>query len=307
MFEQVLPAAARPDCPESNLYAHHRHYCFFETAVHISSNHEDFFGHFNLLFGEFHTTSAEERGPAFAVWISDLPDQAPGEHRLYCNGELIYRTYDYLDIFLFLEWQICGLITRSDRYLLVHAGLVAKGGKGILLSGPSGAGKTTLVASLVLRDFDYITDEMVVVDPTEAAIRPFPRTLTVEAEALSSSPDLLDRLREKSLGQKRPFWGNRWFLDTTTGEGISQIKAVLFPAYEPTLHPAMQELSRAQGVFELTQNTFNLSRFQEGGLDLLLAICRNARFYRLRTANLDETMQLVEHRVWGDHASHAAR
>ncbi len=300
MFEQVLPAAARPDCPESTLYAHQQHYCFFEMPVQIASNQEDFFGHFDLLFGEFRAISMEGRGSAFAVWISDLPDQAHGEHRLYCNGELIYRTYDYLDIFLFLEWQICGLITRSDRYLLVHAGLVAKGGKGVLLSGPSGAGKTTLVSSLVLRDFDYITDEMVVVDPTEAVIRPFPRTLTVEEEALSSSPGLLVRLRERSLGQKRPFWGNRWFLDTRTGEGISQIKAVLFPAYEPTLPPAMQELSRSEGVFELTKNTFNLSRFQGKGLDLLLAICRNTRFYRLRTANLEETVQLVEHRVWGE-------
>lgn len=48
--------------------------------------------------------------------------------------------------------------------LHLHGGLVAVGDAGVLVAGRSGAGKTTLITSLVRAGFDYVTDERVAVD-----------------------------------------------------------------------------------------------------------------------------------------------
>ncbi len=61
-------------------------------------------------------------------------------------------------------------------YVFVHAGVVAVGGRALVLPGRSGAGKSTLVAALVTAGATYVSDEWAVVD-REGRIHPFPRPL----------------------------------------------------------------------------------------------------------------------------------
>lgn len=294
MFEGIRSLPGTSFCQDGEVYSYEKDYTFFENPVHLSSNSEQFFSHFDLFFGGFRAEPSGEARPAFQVWIHNEDPGSQGEHRLYQDRELIYRTDVYIDIFLFLEWQICGMITKTDRYLLLHAGLSAREGKGILIAGPSGAGKTTLVAGLALRGYDYITDEMVIVEPAGAGILPFPRTLNIKEEALSDSPSLLAGLKKRNYGQKEPYLGGLWFVKADPGQGVSRIRTVFFPIYDNTGKPEIEEISRGQGVFLLTRNTFNLHRFRQQGIDLLIDLSKEARFYKIHTGDLEKTLNLME-------------
>ena len=65
---------------------------------------------------------------------------------------------------------------HPGEFVFVHAGVVAVGGRALVLPGRSGAGKSTLVAALVTAGATYVSDEWAVVDG-DGRVRPFPRPL----------------------------------------------------------------------------------------------------------------------------------
>ncbi len=76
--------------------------------------------------------------------------------------------------------------------IMFHAGAVERGGQVIAIAGPSGRGKSTLTAALVQRGFNYVTDEIVAVDPTDRSVLVYPKALELDAGALDLlgvSPD----------------------------------------------------------------------------------------------------------------------
>ena len=267
-------------------------YQVLETPVRIVTNQERFLDHVDLFFGAFRREGAGA-AQTFQVWVDPEPEASAGWHRVHRDGELLYRTRDYRDLFLFLEWQLCGVAVRSRRYLLLHAGMVVRRGRGVVLAGRSGAGKTTLVAALCLRGWRYVTDEILVVDPEGPAARPFPRSLLVRESALAGWPALRARLKESSLGGV-PYLGDHWFLAPAAAPGAERACAVLFVEYRPGEPVTVDSLSRCRGLFELTRHTFNLGALGEPGLDALDAWTSAARFGRLSGGDLRGAVERVE-------------
>lgn len=62
----------------------------------------------------------------------------------------------------FFTIPLIEVMKRKGRFPL-HAGCVAREGRGVLLAGPSGSGKSTLTASLVADGWDFLSDDMVLV------------------------------------------------------------------------------------------------------------------------------------------------
>jgi len=67
---------------------------------------------------------------------------------------------------------------HAPDHVFVHAGVVAFGGRAIVLPGSSLAGKTTLVAALVRRGAVYYSDEYAVLD-TDGQTHPYPKPLSI--------------------------------------------------------------------------------------------------------------------------------
>ncbi len=78
--------------------------------------------------------------------------------------------------------QIVGtLTTLLTRLIYVHAGVVAFEGRGMILVGESGAGKTSTVAALVRRGAAYLSDEVALFDPAAGTVMPFPVPMAVKS------------------------------------------------------------------------------------------------------------------------------
>ena len=67
--------------------------------------------------------------------------------------------------------------------VLLHAGAVERDGRAIVVAGESGRGKSTLTAALVQAGFNYVTDELVLIDPLTAHVEPYPKALDLSAES----------------------------------------------------------------------------------------------------------------------------
>ena len=80
------------------------------------------------------------------------PEWTPSH--LHFGSELVVRAHSREFAVETLLWHLNrATVNRADPFVVLHAGGVTLGGAGAIISGPSGAGKTTLTAALVRAGF----------------------------------------------------------------------------------------------------------------------------------------------------------
>ncbi len=89
------------------------------------------------------------------------------------------------------------LFKRRGRFNL-HAACLACDGRGVLLAGPSGAGKSTLAIGLVRAGLSFLSDDMVYIAPTAAAVQilAFPEAVGITEATADLFPELRAALDE---------------------------------------------------------------------------------------------------------------
>jgi hypothetical protein len=101
------------------------------------------------------------------------------------------------------------VIDAIDDHLLIHSGVVAKNGKGFIISGPSTFGKTTLMLELVARGYKFYSDEFCALRLSDFAISAFPRSLGIR----KNSPFLQRIDAKKCLLLKNIGRGEKFLID----------------------------------------------------------------------------------------------
>ena len=108
------------------------------------------------------------RAPAVDCLLSLVRDRSVTSRAvtaLYANAELMVRTADRRLMLSVIESAArFAVASRTRQRLFVHAGVVGHRGRALVFPGPSGAGKTEIVAALVRAGGIYYSDEFAVFD-----------------------------------------------------------------------------------------------------------------------------------------------
>jgi hypothetical protein len=120
-----------------------------------------------LLARDLHSC-AQVRNPtegasADIVWEEE-------EFRISLNGEPWGIEETEAALFLQSENLVTQLLlSRFPNWTQIHAaGVVSPGGKGLMICGPSGAGKTSLTLALLRKEWSWISDEFVFISNADA-------------------------------------------------------------------------------------------------------------------------------------------
>lgn len=126
----------------------------------------------------------ELASPEAALWYGldcqPLTDGGRVLYQLFEDGQLLDEGFRLTRLLDRLESGVRLQVGRlaPDR-LFVHAGVVEWKGRCIVMPGPSGAGKTTLVAALVRAGAAYCSDEYAVLD-SHGVVHPYARPLAIK-------------------------------------------------------------------------------------------------------------------------------
>jgi len=101
-----------------------------------------------------------------------VTNPAAGESILPDEDALLFHIDKDITIWLQLE--------RRDLFF-IHAAAVARGSRVIVLTAPSGTGKSTFVLSLVEKGLDYLSDELAPVDLRTLAVEPYAHALCLKS------------------------------------------------------------------------------------------------------------------------------
>lgn len=179
----------------------------------------------------------------------------------------------------------------GDR-LLLHAAGAEYGQRAIILPATSGSGKTTLAGGLVQRGCAYLTDELVILHPRMNKVVPFPKALSLK----EGSYEYFESFGPDPTGPK---YDRVWYLDPerlrpgSVVQKPTPIGWVVFPRYEAGATTSVEALTVGETVLGLFENTVNITRHKEKGLDRLIGIAKHAPGYRLVFGDLAEACEAV--------------
>jgi hypothetical protein len=184
--------------------------------------------------------------------------------------------------------------------LAIHAGVVAIGGRAILVAGRSGRGKTTLVMGLLRRGLALLSDELALVAPDNRTVLAYPRGLHIRPSSLGLFPELgfLADVPAYELGG-----GSEWSVgpdDLRRAFGTSvattaRIGAVVLLDGDPSADaaPDLSAVPGAIATMELLRGTPSAAWDFDGALGRLPRIVADVPTARLRSGRLDETVDTV--------------
>lgn len=139
---------------------------------------------------------------------------------------------------------------HAPDHIFVHAGVVAHGGRAIVIPGPSFSGKTTLVAELVRAGAQYYSDEFAVLDE-QGLVHPYAKPLSMRAGGI-----------EQTDRGVHEFGG-------TAAEEAAPIGRVVITTYHPDAQWNPQQLSAGEAVLALLSNTVPAQERPEQSLSTL--------------------------------------
>ncbi len=214
----------------------------------------------------------------------------------------------------FVGYFLVSAAMRIQRdTIFVHAASAAVGGAGVLLAGPSGAGKTTLSVGLAARGHDFYGENMAALRTATCEILPFRRTAFLRPGARSSEigkrlaaegVDLPESRSPLGVPPKTPFRTTHYF--PAKSSGPAPLRHAFFLrqfAERAMLEPFVPTMSHFDSV--LRPLSFDILVAASWGAESgwlmkhfqLCAMLSKVRCFHLDLGDPDETLDLIERTV----------
>jgi hypothetical protein len=213
----------------------------------------------------------------------------------YRGDELRLKSSSVARLVEFAAWDIHACVPEKTRdYLLLHSGAVSRRhGDAALIAGPADVGKSSMVAALLGRGFDYLSDELGAIDPVTERAFPFAKLISLAPDAIDAMPEIE---RRRGGPGNPPDGRDAGLAPADLGASVapaSDVRWLVFPSFDRGGPPRLMELPRAEAVRRMAELSFNLYRYEERGVVLLSRIADRARAFALEGGTITERADLL--------------
>jgi HprK-related kinase A len=206
--------------------------------------------------------------------------------------------------FPLLEWGVnWAFAMRGNHHLLLHAGVVERGGRAVVLPALPASGKSTLTAALSTRGFRLLSDEFAVVRLADAALLPVPRAVALKNESIeiirAFAPDAVlgpefPKTRKGRVAHLAPSDAS-----VAARGAAAQPALVVFPQYTPGIAAEVEPFPKARAFAKLSVNSFNYELLGPAGFDAVGALIAACGCYQLRFGELDSGVAAISRLLAG--------
>lgn len=201
-------------------------------------------------------------------------DCGSGRFRLSLAGKEIEAGLGEAELYFQSEHLLNQLFARRLAHLLkLHAAVVADpAGRAWLLCGPSGAGKTSLAVGLILRGWQWLSDELALVDAGDLTrILGFRRNFNLKESSFALFPETAagPHAREFFSSYRRQrvrFFDPEDFAPGSAREE-ARLAGVIFPRFDP--EAVVSQVSRKPGLEAVQGMLAEMAGWQPWGLTFL--------------------------------------
>ena len=214
----------------------------------------------------------------------------------YFDGHPPFKPLPLDQAFPMLEWGLNWCVSsHANRYLIIHAAVVEKGGHAAILPAPPGSGKSTLCAALVNRGWRLLSDELALVRVSDGKIIPLPRPVSLKNESIDIiqqyepgaviSRKVSDTMKGTVAHMKVP-------TDSVTRAAETARAAwVIFPKYQAGAAARLEALPQARAFMRIADNAFNYSLLGVKGFETMAGLIDASLCYDFTYSVLDEAIE----------------
>ena len=219
--------------------------------------------------------------------------------RLSADGPAPYTDVPVAQALATLEWGINWCIaTRAHHLLLLHAAVVARGGRALILPAWPGHGKSTLCAALAHAGWRLFSDEFGLVVPETGQLLPLPRPIGLKNAAIevvrAFAPQafmgpLCVGTHKGTVAHVRP-----------PGDSIARAAEpaapgwLVFPRWQADAPLALTPMPPGEAFVMLATNAFNYEVLGEIGFTLATRLARDCPAYTLRYSALADAIAALD-------------
>jgi HprK-related kinase A len=218
--------------------------------------------------------------------------------RLFVNGARPFLPVPATLAGPLFEWGLNWSIGRSaHRWVVVHAAVLERGGRALILPAPPGSGKSTLCAALAFSGWRLFSDEFAVLNPKTGRISPIPRPISLKA---ASIPIIRRRHSEAVLtAERRDVEGVSFVHVRPPADSVRRAREdampgwVVLPRYVAGRKTTLDRLPKAQALMRIVDESFNYNYLGTSGFDCLTELVRQAGCYTFEYSDLDDALAVL--------------
>jgi HprK-related kinase A len=268
-------------------------------VAHVSTSLRDLAEPIALLYHDAPLADAKEIRD-FAVRVESHGPLGAVRRRAVAlvDGRPVFDPFPIRHALPMFEWAInyC-VFTRPNQYLLLHAGVVERGGHALLLPGQPGAGKTTITAGLTLNGWRLLSDEVGMVPPGTRNLLPVPRPLSLKGESI----DIIRRFSSEAVigppaeGTKKGTVAHMRPPSESVARATEPAvpRWIVFPRFEGGAAAELRRVSRADALLRVGREAFNYSLLGAAGFETLADLVEGCDCYELTFGELGEALECL--------------
>jgi Serine kinase of the HPr protein, regulates carbohydrate metabolism len=181
---------------------------------------------------------------------------------------------------------------NSKTHIFLHAGAVCKNNKATIFPGPSHIGKTTTVLALLKKGYQFLADDITIIDLYNHYVLPFPRGLTIRADSpyISALPkEVFTEIKTEVIVDIREMEPN------SLGSSSMLDNIIFLKGYLPEQNNACEitKIPLHKAVTELCKNNILIDNNFQVKLDRSISLIKHVQCYELKTGNLSLTSNLI--------------
>ena len=239
-------------------------------------------------FADFHVRLAQPAG--IRRWYRR-------QVKFYYDGRSHFKPLPLDQAFPMFEWGLNWCVSGlAHSYLIIHAAVIEKNGKAVILPAPPGSGKSTLCAALVSRGWRLLSDELAMIRLNDGKLVPLPRPISLK----NASIKIMREYAPQSIM-------SRAVVDTTKGmvshmkvpsdsvarsDELAQPAWIVFPKYTADASVRLKPIPQARAFMRVAENAFNYSQLGEKGFDVLAGVIDQTLSYDFTYSKLDDAIDV---------------
>ncbi|MCC6472716.1 MAG: HprK-related kinase A [Burkholderiales bacterium] len=216
-------------------------------------------------FADFHVQIARRR--ALRRWIRPQAD-------FVFDGARPFKPLPLAQAYPMFEWGFNWCIANHcHQYVMIHAAVMERDDRALVMAAPPGSGKSTLCAGLVCSGWRLLSDELALIDPDRLALIPVPRPISLK----NASIEVIRRYAPDGVIGPAAHDTHKGTVAHLRAPEASVLRAgeparpgwVVFPRWEAGAPARLAPRTKARAVLGLMENSFNYSNLARRAFDTL--------------------------------------